>query len=52
MVLGYLITLVGRHFDMQRRLFLVGKTYLESMLDESVFGAANEMGVFSLDKGP
>ena len=31
---------------------LVGKTYLESMLDESGFGAAPEMGVFTLDKIP
>ena len=27
------------------------KTYLESMLDESGFGAASEKGRFSLDKG-
>ena len=31
---------------------LVGKTYLESMLDESDFGAATEIGGFTLDKGP
>ena len=31
---------------------LVGKTYLESILDESGFGAATEMGGFPLDKGP
>ena len=51
MVLGYLITLVGRHFDMQRRLFLVGKTDLEYMLDESGFGAATEVGGFAMYKG-
>ena len=31
---------------------MVGKTDLESMLDESGFGAATEMGGFTLDKGP
>ena len=31
---------------------MVVKTDLESMLDESAFGAATEMGEFALDKGP
>ena len=31
---------------------MVGKTDLESMLDESGFGAATEMVGFTLDKGP
>ena len=31
---------------------LVGKTYLESMLDEGGFCSAIEMGGFTLDKGP
>ena len=31
---------------------MVGKTDLESMLDQSGFGAATEMGGFALDKGP
>ena len=31
---------------------MVGKTELESMSDESGFGAATEMGEFTLDKGP
>ena len=31
---------------------MVGKTNLESMLDESGFGAGTEMGGFALDKGP
>ena len=31
---------------------MVGKKYLESMLDESDFGAATEMGGLALDKGP
>ena len=31
---------------------MVGKTYLDSMVDESGFGAAAEMGGFPLDKGP
>ena len=30
---------------------MVGKTYLESMLDESGFGAVTEIGGFALDKG-
>ena len=30
----------------------VGNIYVESMLDESGFGAATEMGGFALDKGP
>ena len=52
MVLVPLMTLVGRHFMMQRRVFLVGKKDLESMSDESGFGDATEMGGFKLDKGP
>ena len=31
---------------------MVGKKYLEPMLDKSGFGAATEMGGFLLDKGP
>ena len=31
---------------------MVGKTDLESMLDESFFGASTEIGGFALDKGP
>ena len=31
---------------------LVGKTYLESMSDESGFGAATDMVGFALDKVP
>ena len=31
---------------------MVGKTDLESMSDESGFGAATEMGGFALDKDP
>ena len=31
---------------------MVGKIDLEYMLDESGFGAATEMGGFTLDKGP
>ena len=31
---------------------MVGKKYLESMLDESAFGADTEMGGFELDKVP
>ena len=31
---------------------LVGKTYLESMLDEGGFGAATKIGGFALDKSP
>ena len=52
MVLVPLMTLVGRHFMMQRRVFLVGKKDLESMLDECGYGAATEMGGFTLDKVP
>ena len=42
----------GYTFDYAKGGVLVGKTYLESMLDESGFGAATEMGGFTLDKGP
>ena len=52
MVLGTLMTLVGRHLIIQKILFLVGKTDIESMLDESIFGAATEMRVFVMDNGP
>ena len=52
MVLGTLMKFVGRHFIIQRRVFWLPKTYLDSMLDESCFGAATEMGGFALDKGP
>ena len=31
---------------------MVDKVYVESMLDESGFGATTEMGEFTLDKGP
>ena len=31
---------------------MVGKIDIESMLDESGFGAATDMGGFALDKGP
>ena len=31
---------------------MVGKTYIESMLDESGFGAVTEMVGFTLEKGP
>ena len=37
-------------FDDRKEGVLVGKIYLESMLDEGGFGAAT--GVFTLDKGP
>ena len=37
---------------MKRRVFLVGKTDLEFILDGSGFGVAPEMGVFELDKVP
>ena len=39
-------------FDYEKEGVLVGKTDLESILDENGFGAATEMGVFTLDKGP
>ena len=52
MVLGPLMPSGIRHLMMQRRVFLVGKTNLESMLDESGFDDSAEMGVFTLDKGP
>ena len=42
----------GKTFGYAKEGILVGKTYLESMLDESGFGAATEMGVIELDKGP
>ena len=42
----------GQKFDYLKGGVLVGKIDLESMLDESDFGAANEMGRFPLDKGP
>ena len=31
---------------------MIGKTHLESMLDEISFGAETEMGRFALEKGP
>ena len=53
MVMGHLITLVGKHtFDDAKEGVLVGKENLESMLDKSGFGAATEMVGFPLDKGP
>ena len=42
----------GQKLDYSKRGVFVGKTDLESMLDESAFGAATEMGGFSLDKVP
>ena len=50
MVLGTLMTLVGRNFIIQKRVFLVGKIDLEPMLDESGFASATEMGGFILEK--
>ena len=44
--------LVVRHLNIQRRVYLIGKTDLESMLDESSFGDATKMGGFTQDKGP
>ena len=35
-----------------KEVFLVGQTDIESMLDEIGFVAANEIGRFTLDKGP
>ena len=35
-----------------KEVVLVGKKYLDSMLDERGFGTATEMGGFSLDKVP
>ena len=46
------MTLVGRNLNMQRRLFWLEKANLESMLDKRGFGAANEMGGFTLEKCP
>ena len=43
MVLGPLFTLVGVRLIIKRRLFLVCKIDLESMLEESVFSAADKM---------
>ena len=51
MAMGALITLVGRNLNMQRRVFWFGKKDLESMSDESGFGAATEIGGVTLDKG-
>ena len=51
MVLGPLMKLVVRHLIIKRRVFWLKKN-LESMLDESVFGAATKMGGFTLDKVP
>ena len=48
MVLGPLMILVGRHLIIQRRVFLL-EIYIESMLDESGFGAATEMGGFTAE---
>ena len=52
MVLGHLMTLVRRHLMIQRRVFWLENIYIESMLDESVFGAATEMVGLKLDKVP
>ena len=41
----------GYIFDYSKEGVLIGKTDIESMLDESDFGAATEMGGFALDKG-
>ena len=43
---------IGYKFDDENEGVLVGKTDIESMLDESGFGAAPEMGGFVLKKGP
>ena len=48
MVLGPVVTLVGI-FDYSKEGVLVGKTDPESILDESGFGAATEMGVFAME---
>ena len=42
----------GYTFYFAKEVVLFVKTYIESMLDESDFGAATEMGEFALDKGP
>ena len=52
MVLGPLMPLVGIHLIIERRVFLVFRTYLESMLDESGLVAATEMGRFVQDIFP
>ena len=51
MVLGHLMTLVGRHLMIQRRVFWLENIYIESMLDESVFGAATEIELLEMEKG-
>ena len=38
----------GQTFEYEKQGILIGKTYLESMLDESGFGDATEMGGFVL----
>ena len=40
--------LVVRHLNIQRRVYLIGKTDLESMLDESSFCADTEIEGFLL----
>ena len=42
----------GYKFDYAKEGVLVGKTYLDSMLGESGFGAATDMGKFALEKFP
>ena len=41
----------GQTFDYEKECVLVGKIDLESMQDESSFGAATEMGGYLLEKG-
>ena len=50
MVMVPLMALVGRNLIFQRRVFLVGKIDIDSMLDEIGFGDTNEMGGFELAK--
>ena len=52
MVLWALITLVGIHLIMQRRVFLLVKQILSPCWMKVVFGATIEMGVLSLEKVP
>ena len=46
------MTWKGRYLIIQRMVFLVDKADLESMLDESGFGAATKLGGFALDNRP
>ena len=49
---GYFNVIGGYKFDDTNEGVFIGKTDLDSMLDGSGFGAAPEMVVFALDKGP